>query len=74
MVSARFWERHLGSDALATMWLMSLVATLMEGGVLLLCWLTPSAKVRVRVRANPDPNRNRNPNPNLNPNPNPNPP
>jgi len=50
MVSARFWERHLGSDALATMWLMSVVATLMECGVLLLCWLTPSAKVRVRVR------------------------
>ena len=26
----RFWERHLGSDALCTMWFMSLAATLME--------------------------------------------
>ena len=46
MVSSRFWERHLGSDALCTMWLMSFVATLMECGVLLLCWVAPSAKLR----------------------------
>ena len=46
MVSSRFWERHLGSDALCTMWLMSAVATLMECGLLLLCWVAPSAKMR----------------------------
>ena len=46
VVSSRFWERHLGSDALCTMWLMSYVATLMECSVLLLCWVAPSTKMR----------------------------
>ena len=41
----RFWARHLGSDALCTMWFFSIAASLMECGVLLLCWLLPSAKM-----------------------------
>ena len=53
----KFWERHLGTDALCTMWFMSVLATGMEGGVLVLANIWPTTRMwcAARGRRSPPP-------------------
>jgi hypothetical protein len=39
----KFWERHLGTDALCTMWFMCAIATGMEAGVAVLVNVWPTS-------------------------------